>query len=153
MDFFELYGMTVGIMLLVGYTIQQYYKGGSIMTIGQMIKSGDWKGEKHVPAIIAPSSIGEAGQVEIRVHVGEEIKHPNTLEHHISWIKVFYKGDGSGFPVELGSFSFTAHGEDGLEIDPELTVKALIPKSGTIVAMSYCNIHGLWENSAEIKVG
>ncbi|RKZ00666.1 MAG: superoxide reductase, partial [Candidatus Hydrothermota bacterium] len=25
-------------------------------------------------------------------------------------------------------------------------------KSGTILAASYCNIHGLWENSKELKV-
>jgi superoxide reductase len=28
----------------------------------------------------------------------------------------------------------------------------MIKKPGTIHAMSFCNIHGLWENSAEIKV-
>jgi len=27
-----------------------------------------------------------------------------------------------------------------------------IDKAGTLVAISYCNIHGLWESTKEIKV-
>jgi len=27
-----------------------------------------------------------------------------------------------------------------------------VPKNGKLIALEYCNIHGLWENSADVKV-
>lgn len=121
------------------------------MSIGQLLQSGDWKGEKHVPAIIVPESIKAGEPVEIKVHVGEEIAHPNTLEHHIQWIKVFFKPEDSKFPVEMGDYKFTAHGEYDAFNEPSVITVARLPKSGTLYAVSYCNIHGLWENEVEIK--
>ena len=35
--------------------------GGNTMKIGELIQSGDWKGEKHVPVIEAPASV-QAGE-------------------------------------------------------------------------------------------
>ncbi|SHH24970.1 superoxide reductase [Caloranaerobacter azorensis DSM 13643] len=121
-------------------------------SLGQLLQSGDWKGEKHVPVIQIPENIKSNEEIEIKVSVGEEIKHPNTLEHHISWIKVFYLPEGSKFPVELGTFNFTAHGENSILNEPIVVTHVKLDKSGTIYALSYCNLHGLWENSKEIKV-
>ncbi|OHW61787.1 putative superoxide reductase [Andreesenia angusta] len=122
------------------------------MSIGQFLQSGDWKGEKHVPAILAPSSVKAGEEVDIKVVVGEEIKHPNTLEHQIKWIKVLFKPADAKFPVEIADFQFAAHGEFDVFSEPAGTVSVKLPKSGTVYAMSYCNIHGLWENSLDISV-
>ncbi len=122
------------------------------MTLGNLIQSGDWKGEKHVPVIHAPESVKAGELVEVKLIVGEEISHPNTFEHYISWIKVYFKQEGAKFPVEIGNFNFTAHGEGEMLTDPHVVVKFNPIKSGTIIAESYCNIHGLWENSQELKV-
>jgi len=121
-------------------------------TLGQLLQTGDWKGEKHVPVIHAPEKV-KAGEVfEIKVSVGDAIGHPNTLEHYIAWFKVFFHADGGKFPVEIANFDFKAHGEDGNFTEPAGVARIKLDKSGTIHAVSYCNIHGLWENSQEIVV-
>jgi superoxide reductase len=70
-------------------------------TLGKFLQSGDWKGEKHVPVIHVPEKVNAEEGFELRVSIGDAVKHPNTLEHHIVWFKVFYKEDGGKFPVEL----------------------------------------------------
>lgn len=120
--------------------------------LSSLYQSGDWKGEKHVPVIHAPEVAKKGDLVDIKVLVGEEIPHPNTLEHYISWIKVYFQPEGHKFPIEIGTFDFGAHGESGLYTEPYATLKFKAEKSGTIYAASYCNIHGLWENSVDIKI-
>jgi superoxide reductase len=120
--------------------------------LSSLYQSGDWKGEKHVPVIHAPNSIKKGEIVEVNVNIGEEIAHPNTFEHHISWIKVYFKPEGRNFPIEIGSYDFAAHGEYDVFTEPSVSLKFKAEKSGTILATSYCNIHGLWENSKEIAV-
>ncbi|NMB20324.1 MAG: Neelaredoxin, partial [Firmicutes bacterium] len=79
-------------------------------------------------------------------------------EHHIRWIKLLFQPT-DGFTFELADVQFTGHGE-GLKgghegpvyTDPFATVTVRLKQSGTILALSYCNIHGLWENSKTITV-
>ena len=64
------------------------------MEFKMQFKTADWKTEKHVPVI----DIEESG---VRVTVGKEIAHPNTVEHHIAWLELFgEKVDGQ--IVDLG---------------------------------------------------
>ena len=121
-------------------------------SISNLYQSGDWKGEKHVPVIHAPEMVTKGNLVDVKVLVGEEIAHPNTFEHYISWIKVYFQPEGHKFPIEVGNVSFTAHGESGLLTPPSVSLSFNTETSGTIYATSYCNIHGLWENSVELKV-
>lgn len=121
-------------------------------SIGNLYQSGDWKGEKHVPVIHAPEKVTKGNLVDLKVLVGEEIAHPNTFEHYISWIKVYFQPEGHKFPVEIGNVNFTAHGESGLLTSASVSLSFNAETSGTIYATSYCNIHGLWENSVELKV-
>ncbi len=118
----------------------------------ETIKSGDWKGEKHVPVIIVEGDLKKGEAVKVKVDIGEEIAHPNTLEHHIAWIKVFFKGDKAAAPVEVASAEFRAHGELGVFTEPVAKLEFTPEESGTIYAMSYCNIHGLWENELKIEL-
>ncbi|MBE6082206.1 MULTISPECIES: class II SORL domain-containing protein [Tissierellales] len=120
--------------------------------IGETIQSGDWKGEKHVPVIHAPEKVKKGEAFEIKAIVGEKIPHPNTLEHHICWIKIFFQPKDAKFPIEIGNSEFSAHGESEIYNEPSVSLTTKIDKSGTIHALSYCNIHGLWENSIEISV-
>lgn len=121
-------------------------------SIGNLYQSGDWKGEKHVPVIHAPETVKKGEYFEVKVLIGEEIPHPNTLDHHIAWIKVYFHPEGVKFPVEVGSVNFAAHGEYEVVTDFYGTVRFQTDKSGTLYATSYCNIHGLWENSVELTV-
>lgn len=126
--------------------------------IGDVLRSGDWKNEKHVPTILAPESAKAGETLDITVHVGHDVAHPNTTEHHIRWIKLLFQPD-DGFTYELGDFQFTAHGESvkganegPAYTDPKAVVSVRLQQSGTLMALAYCNIHGLWENYQRINL-
>jgi len=122
------------------------------MKIGEKIQSADWKAEKHVPVIEAPDKV-EAGQpFQVTVSVGKEIPHPNTIEHHIRWIEVYFQPEGDKFVYQVGRFDFTAHSEGTAYAHPVATFSMQVEKPGTLIALSLCNIHGLWENSKRIDV-
>lgn len=122
-----------------------------MQSLGQLLQTGDWKGEKHVPIIHLPKKIKSGEEFEIKISVGDEIKHPNTLEHHIKWLKVFSFSENSKFPVEIASFDFSSHGENGVFTEPVGLTNVILDKPGFIYALVYCNIHGLWENKQEIS--
>jgi superoxide reductase len=124
-----------------------------------LFQSADWKKEKHVPVIEAPSKVKKGQSVKITVSVGKEIAHPNTTEHHIRWIEVYFLAEGEKFPFNVGRFEFGAHGESaqgpntsGIYANSEVTVSMKTEKAGTIFATSYCNIHGVWQNSQTLLV-
>lgn len=129
------------------------------MKFAELVQSSDWKTEKHVPVIEAPETVKAGESITVKVSVGKEISHPNTTEHHIRWIKLYFKPEGGKFAYEVAGFDFTAHGEsvDGANKGPVYTEPAAIAAiklsvSGTLVAAAYCNIHGLWENFQVVKV-
>jgi superoxide reductase len=126
---------------------------------GEVFQSADWKTEKHVPVIDCPESVKGGEKFRISVSVGKEVSHPNTTEHHIRWMQVFFQPKGEKFTYQLANCEFTAHGEavDGANHGPAYTdhtvsISVILTKPGTIYALSFCNIHGLWENSREIGV-
>lgn len=49
------------------------------MKLGDVLRSGDWKSEKHVPVIEAPDKVAADQPVEIKVSIGEEIPTPTRL--------------------------------------------------------------------------
>ncbi len=125
--------------------------------IGNAYQSGDWKSEKHVPVIEAPDSVSADTPFDVHLSIGKEISHPNTTEHHIRWIKLYFLPEGGKFVYEVGSYEFNVHGEstDGANAGPAYTEPAVstrlkINQPGVLLATSYCNIHGLWENAVEI---
>lgn len=129
------------------------------MKFCDVIQSADWKSEKHVPVIEAPAMVKVGEAFKVAVSVGKEIAHPNTTEHHIRWIRLCYKPMDGKVVYDLGFFEFNAHGEsvEGANQGPVYTMpvceaQVKLGKSGTLLAASYCNIHGLWESSVEIKV-
>ena len=121
-------------------------------SLSPLLQSGDWKGEKHIPIIHAPEKVKADDKIEIKLSVGDSIKHPNTFEHHIAWFKLFYLPNGGKFPVELADFKFSAHGEGKAYAEPAAAITVQLKTSGTLYGLSYCNIHGLWESSKEIIV-
>ena len=121
-------------------------------SFGEFFQSGDWKGEKHVPVIHAPEKVKAGEAFDLKVSIGDAIGHPNTMEHYIAWFKVFFHPEGAKFPIEIANFNFTAHGEGDNFTEPVGLTSAKLDKSGTLYAISYCNIHGVWENSQKITV-
>jgi superoxide reductase len=127
--------------------------------LGERFQSADWKKEKHVPVIECPSEVKAGELFEVKVTLGKEIAHPNTTEHHIRWIQVFFHPDGEKFSYQVGYFEFCAHGEStaGSNQGPVYMHHAAafsmkIDKPGVLYALALCNIHGLWESAKEIKL-
>jgi superoxide reductase len=129
------------------------------MKLGERIQTADWKAEKHVPVIECPDKVEADKLLSIKVGVGKEIAHPNTTEHHISWIDVYFQPDEDKFVYHVGHFDFSAHGESvkGANQGPAYThpeaafsMKVNVP--GTLLAVAMCNIHGLWESSKTIAI-
>ncbi len=116
--------------------------------LSSMIKSADWKAEKHVPVIELPESIEIGKPFSVSVSVGKEIPHPNTVEHHIAWIALYYVAEGGSLPIELGRTDFSAHGV--VATAPVANFSVTLDKPGTLHAAAYCNLHGLWESEAAV---
>ena len=81
------------------------------MKFADVIQTADWKAEKHVPAITAPVAVKAGEKFVVEVSVGKEIAHPNTTEHHIRSIKLYFKPEAGKFAYEVGSYDFSAHAE------------------------------------------
>lgn len=127
--------------------------------LGDYLQTADWKTEKHVPVIELKGLVKKGEAVAVHVSVGAEIAHPHTTEHHIRYIKLFFKPVGEKFLVHLGSYLFEAHGESAeganqgsARCEPAVTTTVTLNKPGQLTAVSYCNIHGLWENSLEVTL-
>jgi superoxide reductase len=124
-----------------------------------LLQTADWKSEKHVPVIDAPEKIIKGGVIKVSVKVGKEIPHPNTAEHHIKSIEVYFLVADEKFPWQVARFEFNAHGESSkgpnsstVYAEPEVSAYFKSERSGTILVTSYCNIHGIWKNTKDITV-
>ena len=123
------------------------------MGFGEMIQQADWKKEKHVPVIECPDQVEAGVPFKVKASVGAEIAHPNTIEHHIRWIAIYFHPEGDKFAYDVARAEFNAHGEGAVFTDPKVATMLKTDKPGTLRALSFCNIHGLWESSKEISVG
>ena len=128
-------------------------------SVGDQLQQADWKAEKHAPLIECADSITAGESIDITVSVGKEIAHPNTTEHHIRWINLYYKPTDDKFTYHIGTYEFNAHGESAaganqgpVFTDPVVKTSFKVNKSGTLFAVSFCNTHGLWESSKDITV-
>ena len=128
-------------------------------TIGELHQTADWKSEKHVPVIECPDAVAADAVFDVKVSLGKEVAHPNTTEHHIRWIQLFFKPEGGKFAYQVGNFEFCAHGEstEGADKGPvytnnSATASMKVKAAGTLLATAFCNIHGLWENSKSLSL-
>ena len=104
------------------------------------------KRESHTPKIEAPARAKADETILVKITVGP---HPNTVEHSIRWVAVFFYEEGRAFnPLSLAKVSFNAP-----TTEPEITLKVKLGKSGVIHALEYCNLHGLWSGKKEITIG
>jgi superoxide reductase len=103
------------------------------------------KRESHTPKIEIPVNIRADEPFEIRVSVGP---HPNTLEHSIRWIEIYFYEEARAFnPQSL----FRAELTPGLT-EPNVAIKLNLKNKGVLYAMEYCNLHGLWTSKKECLI-
>ena len=103
--------------------------------------------EKHVPMIDAPAHVKAGEPFVVTVEVGKTVPHPNTMEHHISWIQLYALEEGSQYVVELASFNFTP-----TFAAPKVQATIILKKNATLYALEHCNLHGIWDNSMDVMV-
>ncbi|MCX5699274.1 MAG: class II SORL domain-containing protein [Candidatus Omnitrophica bacterium] len=130
-----------------------------MVDLRDLLQGADWKTEKHVPVIEGPDKISKGQPLAIEVSVGKQIAHPNTTEHHIKFMEVYFLAAGEKFPYQLARFEFNTHGESvqgpntsTIFSEPKISSVFKTEKSGVIMATAYCNIHGLWRSEKEVKV-
>ena len=128
--------------------------------LGEFTQTAEWKTEKHVPVIECPDAVQAGQKFQVTVSVGKEIPHPNTTEHHIVWIDLYFQPEGEKFTHHLGHYDFLAHGasvqgpnQGPAYAEPVVCGTHSLKRSGTFFAVEWCNIHGLWESSRDIQVG
>ena len=116
------------------------------MRFGDLIYGeGDEKAQTHMPKIECPDVVKAGEPYEVRVYVEG---HPSKVEHSIRYIELYFYEEGRMFnPVKIAKAVFTAE-----YANPEVKLSLNLKKSGTLFALAYCNIHGLWENSKEVRV-
>ncbi|HDL86162.1 MAG TPA: desulfoferrodoxin [Candidatus Acetothermia bacterium] len=113
------------------------------MRLGELIKTGSQEGkEKHVP-VIELVSCKECGGNAVKITVGKEVTHPNTIEHHIKWIVLF--GAKNGVAVHIATFDLGP--TYGI---PTVVAHAKLDDFSELIALEYCNVHGLWESSLKL---
>lgn len=113
----------------------------------QLLRTSEHEGkEKHVPVIHAPAKVKAGESFSVTVTVGEEVAHPNTVEHHIKWIQVFADIEGSN-PIQVANFDVAPS-----YVEPKVTFNMKLDNDAVLYALAYCNIHGLWETNVKISV-
>ncbi|MDD5621949.1 MAG: class II SORL domain-containing protein [Actinomycetota bacterium] len=127
--------------------------------LNELLQSSDFKIEKHVPVIEAIDTAQKGEQITVIVGVGKEIEHPNTTQHHIAWITLYFLPDGEKYPIQIGKLTFSAHGSSVQGADTSTvytnhrgTLMFKTEKPGTLLASSYCNIHGLWQSCKRLDI-
>lgn len=113
------------------------------MKLRELIKTGAQEGkEKHVP-VIELVSCKECGTNAVKITVGKEVQHPNTIEHHIKWVALF--GVKNGLAVHIATFDLgPTYGV------PTVVAHANLDDFSELIAVEYCNVHGLWEGSLKL---
>jgi len=115
------------------------------MNFSEIIKTEKDEGkEKHVPHIEIDKG-HKSGRDIVRVVVGHEVPHPNTVEHHIVWIELYGVKKNNNQVVNLGR-------ADCAPVFSNPNVRFQVNQMEdfkSFHALTYCNIHGLWTNSLE----
>ncbi len=116
------------------------------MNFADILKGVEAEGkEKHVPIIEVGKARGAEGVDVVRVFVGKDVAHPNTVEHYIAWVELYgVKKDGQ--LVDLGKVTFAA-----TYTNPNARFQVPVGQFKAFCALAYCNIHGVWQNCIEVE--
>ncbi len=103
------------------------------------------KAEYHLPKIIVPEEVKVGEPFKVKVVVGP---HPNTSEHYIKRIELYFSEDGRAFnPILLAYVDLTP-----IYSQPEVEFTIKLSKNGVLHVVEYCTLHGLWEETKEVKM-
>jgi len=115
------------------------------MKFGDILKGVEAEGkEKHVPIIEIDKGRKEEMDI-VRVVVGKDAPHPNTVEHHIAWIEL-YGIKKNGQVIHLGRAAFAP-----TYSNPNVRFQLPVGEFKAFCALAYCNVHGVWQNFVEVE--
>ncbi|MDY6836191.1 MAG: class II SORL domain-containing protein [Chloroflexota bacterium] len=116
------------------------------MLFGDMLKTAESEGkEKHVPVIEVGKGKGDGGADIVHVVVGKETPHPNTVEHHIAWVELYGIKQDGGQVIALGRAELAPS-----YTSPNVRFQVPVEQFKGFCAVSYCNIHGVWQNCLDV---
>lgn len=115
------------------------------MRFGELLQKDAPGWEKHLPAV----KIEECDQCScpiVKVTVGKEAPHPNTLEHYITCIQLLGVHKRSRQLSHIATFNFTP-----TISFPVVSVHVNIDEFAGIFVLVFCNIHGGWEEFVALE--
>ena len=113
------------------------------MSICNYLKTEDQGQEKHVPNMDV-KECPTCGELSVTIQVGKEVIHPSTSEHSIKTITLY----GITKEEKLEQLTVFHLGDENTVARVKTSVKK--GKYSKFKATSYCNLHGLWENSVNL---
>lgn len=97
--------------------------------------------KRHYPLIEVPSGVHAGEPFDVHITVGRELTHPNEGGHFIQWVELYYN------EVLIGRTELIP-----TIYEMPVTFRIRLGKSCTLKALARCNLHGIWEGSAELTV-
>lgn len=94
--------------------------------------------KKHVPVIAVPEKIVAGEAFEVSVTIGE-INHPMGPEHYIQNVDLLVGNEPAGH-IEFRPKAAMAKASFYIRVNAPVT----------LVARTYCNLHGLWESRLDV---
>lgn len=121
------------------------------MNFENIIKTEDTKyydsqsKERHIPYMEVVKNYDNSGKDYIHIVVGENVKHPNSLQHQIQWIELYARTKMLD-TIKIGRVNFAPG------TSPDALFRLIyFGKYREFCALTYCNVHGLWQNCIEIR--
>ncbi len=104
--------------------------------------------DRHSPFISCEAEAKSGEKFKVNVKLGDEYKHPDDFDHHISAIQL-WNGE-----TLLAKADYLAGTQGSIPGNVELDFYIVPNKNLKLTATSYCTKHGLWfSNEVEVKVG
>ncbi len=106
-----------------------------------IVKSEGEKSENHMPKIDCPDVVEAGKPFNLSVRVDG---HPNVPEHYIEGIDVYICKE---YAKKVAEVRFTPK-----IAMPSVSLSLKLDEDAEICAVSYCNVHGLWESRKKVKI-
>ncbi len=101
------------------------------------------KVKTHVPIVEMPEQVKVNEVFKVRIRINHPLRH----DHSIRRVMIYFIEDGKNLPVQIASINLEAP-----YAEPEIELSMKFEKGGSIIIVSYCNLHGLWEEVKRIQV-
>jgi superoxide reductase len=101
-----------------------------IVNVVEDFAAADDYAKKHTPYITTEPA---GDSTLVKVQVGHEVSHPNTLDHYITFIELY-----AGM-TPIARFDLSP-----MVTSPATGVVVDLPKGAVVRAVAHCNLHGWW---------